>query len=385
MEFVQAKDYDKAAVMELWAKDFESYEPYYSWYFNTIYKAERTFLLKEDNKLYAAAQLAPYKMALRNKSMDINFTVGVITEPEARGKGLGKIIMQNLEEVQKKQGNAFSVLFPVCPEFYAKLGYCFCYEDTVWDIPVQNLRPQFAGEGTWQEFDITQALPHLQQIYKTMTKNLNGYILRDENNWINFLNELVNDKGNIVLYGENKEFMAFILHLPKEENKLYIREIGCIRPQYRQICLQYIKDNFPAEQKIYMHAPFFDDSYLHLPLTDGIYRRAGAMIRCNDAQKALQFLTVDIDFTFSLQIIDKWAIDNNIKVLLNAEKSKLDIQTFDGKADIILDICSFTQLLWGFKDAKNLYDNGKINCCQEFLALLQKILPQKNNWLSEQT
>ncbi|MEG1537737.1 MAG: hypothetical protein RR387_05580 [Clostridiales bacterium] len=40
LRYAQATD--KSRIMALWATDFENYEPYFSWYFSRVYRAERT-------------------------------------------------------------------------------------------------------------------------------------------------------------------------------------------------------------------------------------------------------------------------------------------------------------------------------------------------------
>lgn len=380
MQFTSAKPTDKAAVMELWAKDFESYEPYFSWYFNTVYKDERTFLLKEGEELLAAAQLAPYMLKMRGECLPIDFAVGVITQPEHRGKGLGAKLMRELLRVQKERGKYFSLLVAVTPIFYAKLGYCHCYEDKRCDMPIGELEAKGQFAGCWQSCEIEAAIPLLQGIYKKMTAALNGCIIRTAENWRNFLTELLNDKGQILLYsekGEPKSYMLLLPNSPVGEEKLFLREMGICEPQYQNACLQYIKANFPKEKELYWLAPQSAEGIAVKSL------KAGAMAYCLAAEKVLAALPYCQDGQLSLQITEQGQQSKSL--LLDIKNGRTSVQPFEGEADILLDNAALTQLCFGFHTAEELAESGSIRGKEATIKLLNESLPKQQTWLSEQT
>jgi len=384
MRFTQPTENDKADIMELWAQDFESYEPYFSWYFNNIYKPERTYVLKDNEEIAAAAQLAPYQMSLRGKAIDINFTVGVITQPELRGQGLGKWLMTELGKTEKEAGIPFSVLVAVCPEFYAKLGYCHCYDGEDIAIKIKDLPKAEGFTGKWQQADIEEAIAPVLQIYTEMTKPLNGYILRTENNMRNFLTELTGDRGIILIYKEQNIPKAYMLCIP-QEGQFTVRELGFAELKYQYACYQYMQQNLAAEDDFLWTAPAFAKDFLTLPKECKISAQAGAMIRCLNAPKALQLLTPQENCSFSLQITDKWDEDNNINIHFSASDGKTSIEEINEPAKISMDIISFTQLFFGYLSAEELKEQGRLKAEPAALQQLELCFPKQKNWLSEQT
>lgn len=383
MRFTQPTENDKADIMELWAKDFESYEPYFSWYFNTIYRPERTYVLKDNEEIAAAAQLAPYKMSMRGTEMDINFTVGVITQPELRGQGLGAWLMTELGKVEKDAGLPFSVLVAVCPEFYAKLGYCHCYEEQKLNIKIGEL-PKITGfDGKWQELNIEEAISPVLQVYSQMTTQLNGYILRTENNMRNFLTELTGDGGKIILYYENDFPQAYMLCMP-QEGQFLLREMGFAAVHYQKVCLQYLQQNLPAETDLLWSAPDFAIKELNLQNAE-ITAKPGAMMRCRNVKKALEMLKPKENCSFSLCVTDKWDEDNNINIRFSSTDGKISIENTDEPAETAMDIISFTQLYCGFLSAAELKKQDRLTATEDALQQLELCFPKQQNWLSEQT
>lgn len=55
---------DKPAVMQLWAEAFGDEQPYFNWYFNTVYRPERTLCLFGDGRLVSSLQYSHKQLSL---------------------------------------------------------------------------------------------------------------------------------------------------------------------------------------------------------------------------------------------------------------------------------------------------------------------------------
>ena len=62
---------DKPAVMQLWAEAFGDEQPYFNWYFNTVYRPKRTLCLFADGRLVSSLQYAPKQLSLHHSELAV--------------------------------------------------------------------------------------------------------------------------------------------------------------------------------------------------------------------------------------------------------------------------------------------------------------------------
>lgn len=208
-----AKPADKQAVMDLWAMDFESYEPYFSWYFSNIYRPELTLCDVEGEQLAAALQLAPYTLALHGRELPVCYMVGVITDPAYRRQGRGQALLRQAHSWLQANNYAAALLYTDIPDFYAPLGYRHCYSQQTLTLPA---RPAPAPPPWRHGADI----PALDVIYQRMTARYDGYILRGKKNWRNYLDDHACDGARLLL-----DERAYLLY-SQQQDKLHIIELG---------------------------------------------------------------------------------------------------------------------------------------------------------------
>lgn len=219
-----AENEDQAAVMALWAQDFESYEPYYSWYFKDVYQPTLTLCDFDGPRLLAMLQLAPYTLALRGTAVQAAYLVGVITDPAFRGQGRGQALLGRAHDWLREQGYLAALLYTDIPGFYQPLGYRHCYQRHALDLPAAQF-PLFllpgACQGAWRAGDLDADMPAVAEIYTSMTKRYDGYIRRTREDWQKYLGEHNCDGALLTLAGEQ----AYLLYTLDQE-KLRIIELG---------------------------------------------------------------------------------------------------------------------------------------------------------------
>ncbi|MBQ2698582.1 MAG: GNAT family N-acetyltransferase [Firmicutes bacterium] len=195
---------DRLAVMRLWCEDFEHHEPYFSWYFSHVYRPERTLCGFIDDDLVGVVQLAPYRLRLRDAELPCCYLVGVITHPDYRGFGYGRLMVQAAMDYLRGQGYAMVLLATHIPNFYRKLGFSVCHAqqrllipaaDTVQSAgrllpPLVIAPPVSIPAGKWRKGRICVAdIAACESIQRRQTADCGGYLLRSEADWRQMLQE----------------------------------------------------------------------------------------------------------------------------------------------------------------------------------------------------
>lgn len=207
---------DISQVRALWELGFGDEQPYTGWYFDTVYRPERTLLLHDAGELRSALQFAPYKLWLNGAERPVAYLVGVVTHPDHRHRGYGHALLREILQHLREQGFLLAMLYTDVPGFYAPLGFVHCYQLRRIGI---KARETGVPEG-WEPGEIGSDISRLDAIYRRMTAPWNGYILRREGDWRNFLEELACDQGQIWL---NRD--TYVLWYI-EEGIAKVREIG---------------------------------------------------------------------------------------------------------------------------------------------------------------
>jgi len=109
----------------LWAKAFGDSPEAIGLFFDTAYSRQRCRYLEENREVAAAL----YWLDAEYAGQKFAYLYGVATDPDHRGKGLCRKLMENTHNDLKKQGYAGAVLMPAEPglrQMYAKMGYREC-------------------------------------------------------------------------------------------------------------------------------------------------------------------------------------------------------------------------------------------------------------------
>lgn len=390
MEFRLAKSSDTEAIKKLWAYSFESYEPYFSWYFDTIYKQDQTLCAFEGEELLASLQMIPYQLFLRGSVLPTTYIVGVITSPAARGQGIGRVLMEKAFAHLNNQNIPVSLLLPACPDFYFPLGYAYCYEEHRWQVPLTWLKKltHSPAKGKWQEAGCNQAdIETLDSIYQNMTAGKNGFIIRNKTNWQNFLTEFINDGGKIWLFGDEDNPQAYLLYSFKDRTFM-VREMGYTSFAAQRAAFRFIMGHLNEADKLTWSAPPSDPAYLLLPFQDGITTRPfvmGNIINATSLLTAIHY-PPQIEANIGITISDKHAPWNDKSLLISISEGQASISETEEKFDFQIDTNALTALIFGRQSAEALAWQESIWGAQkEELELLDACFPLCDNWISEQS
>ncbi|MCL2677576.1 MAG: GNAT family N-acetyltransferase [Clostridiales bacterium] len=386
MEFRAALEKDTAGIKKLWAYSFGSQEPYFSWYFNEIYRPERTLCCFERGEPAASLQLAPYRLHLRGQEMEASYIVGVVTSPDRRGRGLGSALMGHALRELQKSGVPLALLLPACPGFYFPLGFAYCYEFNAWHIPLASLRPLARGGGEWREVDMGKDIPALRALYGAQTRGRNGFILRDEHNWCNFLAEHKGEGGFSRLWLKEGEARGYLLYALKDK-VFHVTEMGFMNNEAQRAAFAFALNHGNEADSFRWRAADDDTSHLHLPQKAGISRLPFVMGRLVDAPKALQQLSFppDLETAFTLRLRDSAASWNEDAHLLSVKEGRLQLEPFPGEADVTLGIAAFSRLFFGAASVWQLEREDALEGSGVALQKLDALFPPCHNWLNEES
>ncbi len=209
---------DTAAIIRLWKEAFGDDEPYTSWYFTNVFRPERTFCLYLDDQLVSVIQFAPYQLFLHGDTIPVAYLVGVCTDPPYQGQGYASTLM-NWAIGQLRRDYQLLMLYTDIPAFYHPFGFTHCYQLHRYHLPAAATAtlPEKWRKGTLEPDDIAI----YQHIYQQMTADFDGYILRDTQNWHNYLADFLCGDGGLYLTDT-----AYLLWFIDEDHTTKIKEIG---------------------------------------------------------------------------------------------------------------------------------------------------------------
>ncbi|MGI6361798.1 MAG: GNAT family N-acetyltransferase [Bacillota bacterium] len=391
MDFRIAQKSDTEKIKELWSYSFESYEPYYSWYFDTVYQPDLTLCCYDDEVLAASLQLAPYKMMLRGKELDLCYMVGVISAAPYRNRGVAAKLMQYAYTHLRNKGFAYSALLPVAPDFYRKTSFTYTYKEHRYKIKLRDLRPIAKSSGHWHASNINeQTISFMEQVYRKMTASQNGYIIRNHKNWQNFLEEHVGEGGRIALLtDETKNPAGYLLYQFKDQ-LFEVREMGYINRKAQKSAFHFILTHQNEAENFFWAAPASDCSYLELSSQEGIFVRPFVMSRVLDPVAALQSISYPEQVRGSaiIKIVDQQITENNLILLIKTHDGKMNIDKCPPGTlpHITLEISALTSLIWGYLSVEQLVEQVQtITGYQQPLSFLAALFPPCSTWINEHT
>ncbi len=361
MEFKFAAKKDFSAIKNLWACSFESYEPYFSWYFNSVYQPKKTLCCFDtdykQNVLLADLQFADYKLQIRDQIMPITFFVGVITNPLYRGKHIGEKLMKEALQYLYEHKIPLACLYPEAPVFYQKLGFEYCYEETQSYLLPQSYKNLFS-DPNWKILDNQNFADwdwkSIDKIYRQQNKSANGWIVRRKKDWFVFVGEAICDQSQMILYSQEENPQAYLLLLPKKEYFL-VREFAGLSPTQQSL------------------------------LETG-QTKPSVMGRIIDAKQVLQQIRYPkgLETKISYFLKDDQIKENNGHYLLTVANQKGVLESANS-ARFHLGIPELTSMVWGYRSATELAQNNRLFAPSDQIEILDRIFPKQINKTTHRT
>ena len=358
-----AKPNEKKTIIELWEYCFDDSPDFVQWFFNTRYQHENTLVACEKDRICSALQLLPYNIALRGKNMKTSYIVGVSTWPEDRGKGyVSELLYKSLEEMRERE-QWVSILLPFNYNFYRKYGWETCYSYYLYTGHKNNFLNYLDGieiQGKIRSIRLPEDLEDLNKCYSYYTKGLNGYVIRNGQDWNRILSDIRIDNGDGYIYKRGDQTLGYML-LAIDQDGLTIREICCkdidIYKELLKIAFSFSTEN----NKVFLHHKLGISPLPHIIELDVIKQeKPFVMGRIVDVEKVLENLPIRYHDELVIQVTDPLLEWNNISLNLVGVDNKLLVSPTHELPDFEIDISVLSQLLWGYYTVKQAVRYKKI-------------------------
>lgn len=402
MEFRMAREEDREQIEWLWSYCFEPKgDPFFEYYFSSVYREEDTLVGLEAGKLQAVVHLRPYYLSVRGKTIPVAYIVGVATHPEARRGGIGKELLASSLHVLRERGHGLSILMPSKAGFYQPYGWDLYCHQQIHRLPLESLRTLTSKSLSYEFVDSVNSWEELDKVYRSYTKGLSGYAVRSEADWKRLLGSILAEGAYIVLakYGEDPVGYAFYrLGAPE----IMVSELLYTTREAQKALLGYLYNHRSQGESIRWNEGSRNNGYIFYP--DG---KSGnellpfMMSRIVDVKAAVESIPVDPSVIGNVRIsvqdplvewnhsLFSWHFEGGATKVEDMGEcsptlpSVLNDQLALRKADVTMEVGALSLLLMGRLSATELAFEGKLRGSEEMIALLDRAYPKQNTFINE--
>ena len=386
------KKEDMGLAKELWCFDFETDEPFLSWYFDEFLIPENSVGIFEGSKLVSMLQLNPYTVRIGAVNYDTAYIVGVISHPDYRRKGLMDILMPFAYEEMARRNQHVALLMPFDTFFYRRFGLDLCYSQLKYVLPSSTFKSfDFTDEYYFEEITVVDDCSNLSFVYNEFTKNLNGFIVRSDNNWACILTDLFCYNGKaIVVYNSNDLPVGYLLYTVSN-SKVRVVDIGYIGEYYESVLFGYLAKHVDSFDKAIVPAPSSSSSVLFFKDTISPEPTNANMLvpfmsgRIIDVKKAFECRKFFIEGQFVVKVSDDNISANNDTFLFKFNGEGCNVSVFETASwDFSCTINVLSQLFFqgiSFGEAlsRRLVDLKN----SDVLEISEKVFVKGNNYINE--
>lgn len=224
----QATDSDQKDIEQLWSECFQDETKETTrYYFDTLYRSEYTYLLKNNQQLISALQIVPMTIHKQNQDKLCYFILGVGTQKNFEGQGCMKLL---LNDVLNRYKDEDIYLQAYVPEIYERFGFQPSHYHQMIHVDKSCLNLPIN--------EPIQDLSLLKGYYEAYTASLDEYRVRDEKYWDHFIKRCDVFDDKILIY---KDLGYLIYHC--EEDKIYISEFVYLSKEGGKIMLDTLSQD----------------------------------------------------------------------------------------------------------------------------------------------
>ena len=220
---------DEKAVKKLWLSSFEDEtKESTEYFFNHHYPHNDTYLLKNNSDILSMIQVAPMNLSFNNKQKQCYFILGVATNKNYQNQGYMKQLLNHVIDLYKDKP---LILQAYNPEIYNKFGFYASHHLKRIKVDKNNLNNN-------ELCVLTSDIDMMQQYYYKYVSSLNGYKLRNKEDFEMILkrNTAFNDKLILI-----KDKGYFIYH--EYDDRIEISEIIYLDIHSLLDMISYFKDD----------------------------------------------------------------------------------------------------------------------------------------------
>lgn len=287
----------------------EDAKPYIDYVFLNQTSSERAFALETTGKIVAGLHALPRQMSFLGRIWSVDLIVGAAVLPEARGKGHLKTVLAQAIRAAYARETAFLCLSPVDESVYRSSGF-----QTVGSVrPLGSILPAVPVE-----LEATVNVATLMRLYQIAVHHKDGWFVRDEARWYDWMNSLWQDQYVVSLIKKDGQPIGYVAHRGFAIEELLL-----------------IEDVLPV-------APGFDFSKASVPSAEGT---PSHMVRISHLPTFWSNLRIDPDIreVVCVRFVDPIVPGNNLVCELEAKDGLVSVKE-SVRADWIVSIDELAQI-----------------------------------------
>lgn len=192
---------EKAATKQLWQSCFtEDSESFVSYYYEEKTGNNQILAKKQNGLVISMAQLNPYDVSFKGRTLRLDYIVGVATEESRRHRGhMGELLRRLLRDMAGKRV-PFTFLMPAAAEIYLPFDFTYISNLTAWELRDSEHRITERRACTDTDRDCRQTADYME---RWLGSRYDLYCRRDSAYVSRLLRELNSENGRLELLFDN--------------------------------------------------------------------------------------------------------------------------------------------------------------------------------------
>ncbi len=338
----------------------------------------------EGDELAAKLHLIDFETWIAGKKFAMGGIASVATYPEHRRGGRVARLLQNALLEMKNKGQTISFLHPFQIPFYRKFGFEVLNDWKKLNFKKEDLKLLPRVNGKVRRIALEYVYETLNPVYEEFSNRFNGMLVRTESWW----RERVYSEGfQFAGYRNEEGRLSGYMYYQVKDRSIEIEELVCLDGEARRGLWNYICQ----------HDSMIDDGTLLTNVADQLpfllnnpkvktIVEAYFMARIVDVENFLKQYPFKLDKneSFFLHITDEHAQWNNGSYLISAEGVNVYMGdkenaacTHPPKRGLRCNINTLTALLTGYQKPEFLYEASLLQGPEKEVAVLQKVIPNR--------
>jgi len=188
---------------ELYMECFDDSKEYVDFFFLHQATRENAVGIKKSNELISGLHLINKTLFFNQQNWNTRFIVAAATKEPYRRHGFMRNVMNQAFEQSFQQGLPFLSLSPVSTNYYTPYGF----------VTYTHMEP-IGSEREKRACTLEQTVnsAQLSTLYKQSVEQYEGYMIRSDSWWLQFMNALYQDQYEFSIIKDGNEAIGYIAH-----------------------------------------------------------------------------------------------------------------------------------------------------------------------------
>lgn len=382
---LQKKDLLQAK--EIWQECFDDMPAFVDWYFYRRFRPEEALGIFSGSLLLCNLHLVPYRIRLRGRTFPSAYLVGLATREQYRRQGLAKELLTFALRFLREKGIFFTFLMPFHIPFYTHLGWDICVRHRIYRLPPEANGPKKSGPGGPEmpgkvEQDTSPKPAVFDRIYRRWSAELDGCLLRTEEDWRGLLFDHFLEKGEVWFVKDSRCGTTAYALLQPGTNENFIREAAYLTQPAGRRLLQHLRTT--TGKPLVWIAPDQAVPFPSLPVPEV---KPVFLGRITDVQAALEYplYPPGIKGTWRLHVKDPLLHGNNGVFILVAEgDGRMRVTPAQGvEANLTCGIGGLVRLLSGTISPEEAVKNRLLAGDGKLISSFTRLFPKSGLYIND--